>query len=99
MEIKARDRSPGMLLNTEGTPLICPVLPPKAHLINDPLMRQLMQMTPGWEVAEDDAHGGHNSIVGYAPIRFTHPLSESSLCGLHRHACVLQVSESSPDEG
>ena len=79
-----------MLLNTEGTPLICPVLPPKAHLINDPLMRQLMQMTPGWVVAEDDAHGGHNSIVGYAPIRFTHPLSESSLGGHQWYAFVRQ---------
>src|SRR5712692_1603042 len=90
MEIKVGERGHGMLLNTEGTPLICPVLPPKAHLINDPLMRQLMQMTPGWVVAEDDAHGGHNSIVGYAPIRFTHPLSESSLGGHQWYAFVRQ---------
>src|SRR5436309_15352373 len=94
MEIKVGERGHGMLLNTEGTPLICPVLPPKAHLINDPLMRQLMQMTPGWVVAEDDAHGGHNSIVGYAPIRVTHPLSESSLGGHQWYAFVRQ----DPDE-
>ena len=90
MEIKVGERGHGMLLNTEGTPLICPVLPPKAHLINDPLMHQLMQATPGWVVAEDDAHGGHNSIVGYAPIRFTHPLSESSLGGHQWYAFVRQ---------
>jgi len=94
MEIKVGERGHGMLLNTEGTPLICPVLPPKAHLINDPLMRQLMQTTPGWVVAEDDAHGGHNSIVGYAPIRFVHPLSESSLGGHQWYAFVRQ----DPDE-
>src|SRR5947208_2068365 len=94
MEIKVGARGHGMLLNTEGTPLICPVLPPKAHLINDPLMRQLMQTTPGWVVAEDDAHGGHNSIVGYAPIRFVHPLSESSLGGHQWYAFVRQ----DPDE-
>jgi two-component system, NtrC family, sensor kinase len=94
MEIKVGERGHGMLLNTEGTPLICPVLPPKAHLINDPLMQQLMQTTPGWVVAEDDAHGGHNSIVGYAPIRFTHPLSESSLGGHQWYAFVRQ----DPDE-
>ena len=90
MEIRVGKLGHGMLLNTEGTPLICPVLPPKAHLINDPLMRQLMQATPGWVVAEDDAHGGHNSIVGYAPIRFAHALSESSLGGHEWYSFVRQ---------
>lgn len=90
MEVRAGRLGHGMLLNTEGTPLICPVLPPKAHLINDPLMRQLMQTTPGWVVAEDDAHGGHNSIVGYAPIRFAHPLSETSLGGHEWYSFVRQ---------
>jgi signal transduction histidine kinase len=90
MEIRVGERGHGMLLNTEGTPLICPVLPPKAHLINDPLMRQLMQPKPGWVVAEDDAHGGHNSIVGYAPIRFSHTLTESSFGGNQWYAFVRQ---------
>ncbi len=90
MEIKVGERGHGMLLNTEGTPLICPVLPPKAHLINDPLMRQLMRPKPGWVVAEDDAHGGRNSIVGYAPVRFSHPLAESSLGGHEWYAFVRQ---------
>jgi signal transduction histidine kinase len=90
MEIRVGERGHGMLLNTEGTPLICPVLPPKAHLINEVLMHQLMQPVPGWVVAEDDAHGGHNSIVGYAPIRFAHALSEASLGGNAWYAFVRQ---------
>jgi len=90
MEIRVGKLGHGMLLNTEGTPLICPVLPPKAHLINDPLMRQLMQKTPGWVVAEDDAHGGHNSIVGYAPVRFSHAFSDASLGGHEWYAFVRQ---------
>jgi two-component system, NtrC family, sensor kinase len=90
MEIRVGERGHGMLLNTEGTPLICPVLPPKAHLINDALMRQLQQPTPGWVVAEDDAHGGHNSIVGYAPVRFSHSLSKSSFAGHQWYAFVRQ---------
>jgi len=90
MEIRVGERGHGMLLNTEGTPLICPVLPPKAHLINDPLMRQLMQVTPGWVVAEDDAHGGHNSIVGFAPINFTNKLTAASLGGNQWYAFVRQ---------
>jgi signal transduction histidine kinase len=90
MEIRVGKRGHGMLLNTEGTPLICPVLPPKAHLINDPLMRQLMQAAPGWVVAEDDAHGGHNSIVGFAPITFANKLTETSLGGHKWYAFVRQ---------
>ncbi len=90
MEIRVGKLGHGMLLNTEGTPLICPVLPPKAHLINDPLMRQLMQKTPGWVVAEDDAHGGYNSIVGYAPVRFSHAFSEASFGGHEWYAFVRQ---------
>ena len=90
MEIRVGEHGHGMLLNTEGTPLICPVLPPKAHLINDALMQQLMQPKPGWVIAADDAHGGHNSIVGYAPIRFTHRLSRSSLGGTQWYAFVRQ---------
>lgn len=90
MEIRVGEKGHGMLLNTEGTPLICPELPPEAHLINDPLLHQIMQKKPGWVVAEDDAHGGHNSIVGYAPIRFVHALSESSLGGHQWYAFVRQ---------
>ncbi len=90
MEIRVGELGHGMLLNTEGTPLICPVLPPTAHLINDPLMKQLMQKTPGWVVAEDDAHGGYNSIVGYAPITFTNKLTETSLGGNQWYAFVRQ---------
>jgi signal transduction histidine kinase len=90
MEIRVGKRGHGMLLNTEGTPLICPELPPKAHLINDPLLRQIMQKEPGWVVAEDDAHEGHNSIVGYAPIQFRHKLSEASLGGTEWYAFVRQ---------
>ncbi len=90
MDIRVGEHGHGMLLNTEGTPLICPVLPPKAHLINDALMHQIMRSKPGWVIAEDDAHGGHNSIVGYAPIRFSHLLSAASLGGNQWYAFVRQ---------
>lgn len=90
MEIRVGERGHGMLFNTEGTPLICPVLPPKAHLIHDTLMRQLIQPKPGWVVADDDAHGGHNSIVGYAPIHFSHRISSTSLGGREWYAFVRQ---------
>ena len=54
----------GMLLDTQGTPLICPVLPPTAHLIPRTLLNRLTLDHPLWLVAEDDAHGGRDAIVG-----------------------------------
>ena len=83
----------GMLLDTEGTPLICPVLPPTAHLIHEALLNQLAHNEPTWLVADDDAHGGHNSIVGAAPVRFFHNLTTSSLGGERWFAFVRQQPE------
>ncbi len=68
-----------MLVSSRGNPLICPILPPRDHLINDPLMAQIAQTQPSWAVAQDDAHGGEQSIVGFAPIEFTRPLTSNSL--------------------
>lgn len=65
----------GMLINSEGTPLICPILPLVEHLINKPLMDLITgREDGGWAVAADDAHGGRNSIVGFIPVRFTNTL-------------------------
>jgi signal transduction histidine kinase len=83
----------GMLLDTDGTPLICPVLPPTAHLIHGALLSQLARDQPLWFVAEDDAHGGENSIVGAAPVQFAHKLSPASLGGTRWYAFVRQQPE------
>ncbi|MGH7235660.1 MAG: sensor histidine kinase [Nitrospiraceae bacterium] len=93
LPIRVGETGHGMLLDTEGTPLICPVLPPTAHLIHDALLNQLARDEPLWLVADDDAHGGHNSIVGAAPVRFTHRLTASSLGGKRWFAFVRQQPE------
>ncbi len=93
LPIRIGETGHGMLLDTEGTPLICPVLPPTAHLIHEALLTQLAQDRPLWLVAEDDAHGGHNSIVGAAPVRFAHQLSASSLGDEQWFAFVRQQPE------
>jgi len=80
-EVRIGDLGHAMLLNTAGKPLICPVLSPDRHTINAPLMRQFAQSTAGWVVAEDDSHGGKNSIVGFAPVRFPVALAPESLGG------------------
>ena len=84
----------GMLLDTQGTPLICPVLPPTAHLIPHTLLNRLTLDHPLWLVAEDDAHGGRDAIVGAAPIQFTHQLTPNSLGGDRWYAFIRQA----PDE-
>ena len=82
-----------MLLDTQGTPLICPVLPPTAHLIPANLMNRLALDHPLWLVADDDAHGGRDAIVGASPVRFSHPLTPSSLEGTRWYAFVRQAPE------
>ncbi len=93
LPIRIGETGHGMLLDTEGTPLICPVLPPTAHLIHEALLTQLAQDRPLWLVAEDDAHGGRNSIVGAAPVRFAHQLSTASLDGEQWFAFIRQQPE------
>jgi signal transduction histidine kinase len=83
----------GMLMDTEGTPLICPVLPPTAHLIPDTLLQRLTRNEPLWFIADDDAHGGHDSIVGVAPVLFSHRLTPGSLGGHRWFAFVRQHPE------
>jgi len=82
-----------MLLDTQGTPLICPVLPPTAHLIPSTLMNRLTLDRPLWLVAEDDAHGGRDAIVGAAPVQLTHPLTPGSLDGNRWYAFIRQAPE------
>ncbi|MGC3973191.1 MAG: cache domain-containing protein [Nitrospira sp.] len=82
-----------MLLDTQGTPLICPVLPPTAHLIPANLTNRLALDHPLWLVADDDAHGGRDAIVGASPVRFSHPLTRSSMEGNRWYALVRQAPE------
>jgi PAS domain S-box-containing protein len=81
-EVRIGEQGHAMLLNTAGRPLICPVLAPDKHTINASLLKQIVQPTAGWVVAEDDSHGGKDSIVGFAPVRFPIPLAPESLGGV-----------------
>ncbi len=93
LPIRVGETGHGMLVDTQGTPLICPVLPPTAHLIPPSLMNRLATPQPLWLVAEDDAHGGHQAIVGAAPVQFGHALTPSSLGGARWYAFIRQAPE------
>ena len=79
LEVRVGKTGHAMLVSSLGNPLICPILPPTDHLINERLMTQISQPQSSWAVAEDDAHGGKDSIVGFAPITFKRPLDALSL--------------------
>ncbi len=70
-----------MLLSSDGTPLICPVLAPEEHVVTPALVEQLAPMQAGWSIAGDDSHGGHNSLIGFAPVRLSDRLAPGSLGG------------------
>ncbi|HEU4686439.1 MAG TPA: sensor histidine kinase [Nitrospira sp.] len=58
-----------MLFDAAGHPLVCPILPRQAHRIPAQLMAMIVSSEPGWGIAEDDGHGGVDTVVGYAPVR------------------------------
>ncbi|OGW67367.1 MAG: hypothetical protein A3A88_03755 [Nitrospirae bacterium RIFCSPLOWO2_01_FULL_62_17] len=93
LPIRVGQTGHGMLMDTEGTPLICPVLPPTAHLIPEALLNQLTRDKSLWFIADDDAHGGRNSIVGAAPVLFSHRLTPASLGGHRWFSFVRQQPE------
>lgn len=66
--IKIGETGHANLVTSDGTLVVCPIFPPKSHRINDQLMRQISIDRIGWGVASDDAHGGKNSIIGFAPL-------------------------------
>ncbi len=70
-----------MLMNSEGTPVLCPVLALEAHAVTPALVERITAVQAGWAVVEDDSHGGRNSIIGFAPIRLSDSLVADSLGG------------------
>src|SRR3989304_70179 len=71
----------GMLIDSEGTPLICSILPLVEHSMNEPLISLITGKGGGWAVAGDDAHGGENSIVGFNTLDFLNSLGSGNLGG------------------
>ena len=68
-----------MLLNSDGAVLICPVLAPEAHAVTPSLIEAISAPQAGWVGGAEDAHGGRDSVVGFAPVRLGANLSPESL--------------------
>ncbi|HBR18124.1 MAG: hypothetical protein A3G39_03600 [Deltaproteobacteria bacterium RIFCSPLOWO2_12_FULL_43_16] len=59
------------IVDSSGTIIMCPIFPLRSHHINSDLVSVISNSNPGWGIAEDDAHGGRNSIIGFAPVEAT----------------------------
>jgi signal transduction histidine kinase len=57
-----------MLIDSVGHVLICPVIPTGSFLKDKGLVAAVTSSTPRWVLAEDDGHGGKDSIIGFAPL-------------------------------
>ena len=83
----------GMIVDSGGTPLICSILPLVEHSMNRPLIHLITSKGGGWAVAEDDAHGGKDSIVGFSPLVYMNSLGRESLGGHQWYTFIRQDPE------
>lgn len=67
----------GMLINSAGDVLICPILPTGLHVTDIILVSAVTALQPGWVIAANDAHGGKDSIVGFSPLETYNDLIKS----------------------
>ncbi len=67
-QIRIGQTGHAMLFDAAGHPLVCPILPRQAHSIPSQLMAMIVSVDPGWGIADDDGHGGADTVVGYAPV-------------------------------
>ena len=79
-----------MLFTSDGTPVICPILAPEEHSVKPELINVLGTLKSGWTVAADDSHGSKDSLLGFAPVRFSQPLAPGSIGGKHWVTVVRQ---------
>ncbi|MDD5434782.1 MAG: cache domain-containing protein [Nitrospira sp.] len=83
----------GMLVDSEGTPLICSILPLVSHSINKQLINLITFKGEGWAVVPDDAHGGRNSIIGFSPLVFINSMGPENIGGHRWYTFVRQAPE------
>ncbi|MFQ5455145.1 MAG: GAF domain-containing protein [Nitrospirota bacterium] len=78
-----------MLIDSEGQILICPLLPTGSHVTDLNLVDSVSRESPGWVVTANDAHGGSDSIIGFAPINDMNNIISRSI-GRTWHAFIRQ---------
>ncbi len=80
----------GMIINSGGRSLICPVVPPDKHEINKSLIDLVTGKGGGWSLVEEDLHGGKNSVVGFSELRYLNSLGDDTLGGYKWYSYISQ---------
>src|SRR3972149_826728 len=80
----------GMIINSGGISLICPVLPPDKHAVNQSLIEMVTGKGGGWSLVDEDLHGGKNSVVGFSQLRYLNSLGDDSLGGYKWYIFIRQ---------
>ena len=80
-EVALGETGHAMLFGSDGALVMCPVLAPEAHTVDAAFSARLGVLKSGWAVSSDDSHGGTNSLIGYAPVRFVERLAPGSIGG------------------
>ena len=81
LDVKIGNTGHANLINSDGTILACPYFPPRSHTITPALLKKIIKPAGGWAIAEDDAHGGSGSIIGFSPIGEILKLGSTSFGG------------------
>lgn len=89
-EVTAGSTGHAMLMSSDGSPLICPVLSLERHVIQPSIVAAVEETSVGWLQAEHDSHGAQDSIVGFARLRINEPLAPESFGGKHWVTYVRQ---------
>ena len=93
INIKIGNTGHANLVTSDGTLVVCPIFPPKSHSIDKKLMEQIMADKPGWGIAKDDAHGGMDSIIGFAPVLSTLNMGSDNFGGKAWYIFIRQSPE------
>lgn len=80
----------GMIINSGGRSLICPLLPPDRHAINQSLIDMIYATGAGWRLVAEDLHGGKNSVVGFSQLRYLNSFGTDSLGGYKWYTYIRQ---------
>lgn len=80
-EVTAGVTGHAMLIDVDGTPLICPVLSLEQHTANPAMVAAINEEQAGWVHVTQDTHGARDSLVGYAHLRIPETLATESFRG------------------
>ena len=80
-EVTAGVTGHAMLIDANGTPLICPVLSLEQHTANPAMVTAINEDRAGWVHVTQDTHGAKDSLVGYAHLRIPETLASASFRG------------------